>query len=196
MTSALLCNGSRVLTPDEATLIRSVIQKPSSRALFDLLLYTGLRFAEARQLADNPVIFDEGRGTLSIRSQKVKAKQNGRNVILGDKGIAAVREFLKLGGKVPATTSTFQNNLIAWCKAAGITSLATPPATGNQYGITVRTTRKTWESWLLAACPEQIVRITLSQGHSETVALHHYLNVSFTTEERQAIVQEVIGWCR
>ena len=196
MVSALLCNGSRVLTPAEASAIRSAISKPSSRALFDLLLYTGLRFAEARQLADNPAIFDESRGTLSIRSMKPSAKQSGRNVILGEKGIAAVREFLKMGAKVPANVTSWQVNLIAWCKAARLSPLPTVPEKGNPYGITARTTRKSWESWLLAACPDQIVRITLSQGHSETVALHHYLNVSFTAAERETIAAEVVGWCR
>ena len=91
MVSALLCNGSRVLTPAETTAIRSVISKPSSRALFDLLLYSGLRFAEVRQLAENPRLFDKGRGILTIRSMKPTARQAGRNVILGTKGTAAVR---------------------------------------------------------------------------------------------------------
>ena len=196
MSSALTCNGSRVLTPEEASAIRTVISKPSSRALFDLLLYSGLRFAEVRQLADNPAIFDEDRGTLSIRSMKPTARQAGRNVILGEKGVAAVREFLKMGAKVPANVTSWQQNLIAWCKAAHLETLPAVPEKGNPYGITARTTRKSWESWLLAACPDQIVRITLSQGHSETVALHHYLNVSFTAAERETIKAEVVGWCR
>jgi len=196
MVSALLCNGSRVLTPTEASAIRSVISKPSSRILFDLLLYTGLRFAEVRQIADNPVIFDEERGTLSIRSMKPSATQAARNVILGEKGAAAVREFIASGRKIPSHVTTWQNNLIAWCKAARLSPLPTVPEKGNPYGITARTTRKTWESWLLAACPDQIVRITLSQGHSETVALRHYLNVSFTAAEKETIKAEVVGWCR
>lgn len=196
MVSALLCNGSRVLTPAEASAIRSAISKPSSRALFDLLLYTGLRFAEVRQLADNPALFDEDRGTLTIKSMKPSAKQAGRNVILGEKGISAVREFLGMGAKIPAYVTTWQNNLIAWCKSASLSSLPTVQVRSNPYGITARTTRKTWESWLLAACPDQIVQITLSQGHSETVALRHYLNISFTVAEREAIAAEVVGWCR
>lgn len=196
MVSALLCNGSRVLTPAEASAIRSVISKPSSRALFDLLLYSGLRFAEVQQLADNPLLFDEERGTLSIKSMKPSAKQAGRNVILGTKGAAAVQAFVAAGAKVPAFVTTWQHNLIAWADAAGLSPLPTVKVKSNPFGITARTTRKTWESWLLAACPDQIVRITLSQGHSETVALRHYLNVAFTAAEREAIAAEVVGWCR
>lgn len=196
MPSALSCNGSRVLSPAEADAIRAVISKPSSRALFDLLLYTGLRFAEVRQLAADPSILDQERGTLAIRSTKAKARQVGRNVILGDRGRAAVAAFLEAGGKMPAHVTAWQQNLIAWSRAAGLAPLSGPTAAGNPAGMTTRTTRKTWESWLLAACPAEIVRITLSQGHSETIALRHYLNVSWTAEEREAIAAEVGGWCR
>ena len=49
-SSALTCNSSRVLTPIEADKIRDVIEKPSSKALFNLMLYTGLRLAEVQQL--------------------------------------------------------------------------------------------------------------------------------------------------
>lgn len=196
MPSALTCNGSRVLTPTEADAIRAVISKPSARALFDVLLYTGLRFAELRQLAETPAIFDEERGTLTIRSTKAKATQAGRNVILGDHGRAAVAAFLEAGAKMPAHVSAWQQNLIRWAEAAHLAPLPAPPEKGNPYGITVRTSRKTWESWLLSACPSEITRITLSQGHSETIALRHYLNVSFTAAEREAIRAEVVGWCR
>lgn len=196
MPSALSVAGSRVLTPAEADAIRTVISKPSSRALFDLLLYTGLRFSEVRQLADNPAIYNEGRNRIEIASTKPKAKAKGpkRDVVLGDRGRAAVRSFLDLGAKVPASVSAWQQNLIRWADLAGLAPL--PGATAsNPTGITVRTTRKTWESWLLAACPAEITRITYSQGHSETTALKHYLNISFMPEEVEAIRREVAGWC-
>ncbi|WP_304920350.1 hypothetical protein [Methanocalculus sp.] len=48
LLNALQMNGSRILSPTEAREIRSVIRKPSNRVLFDLLLYTGLRFVEVR----------------------------------------------------------------------------------------------------------------------------------------------------
>lgn len=195
MPSALSCNGSRVLSPAEASAIRSAIVRPSSRALFDILLYSGLRFSEVRQLAADPSIFDQERGMIAIRSTKAKARQVGRNVILGDRGRAAVAAFLEAGAKVPAHVTAWQQNLIAWSKAAGLAPLP-GSAAGNPAGITARTTRKTWESWLLAACPAEITRITLSQGHNETIALRHYLNVSWTVEEREAIQVEVTGWCR
>ena len=104
---------------------------------------------------------------------------------------------------MPAHVTSWQLNMIAWSAAARLSLLPTPPAAGNPYGITARTIRKSWESWLFATCPDQIVRITLSPGHIETVALRPspfalrpYINVAFTVEERDAIAAEVAGWCR
>ena len=53
-SSALTCNSSRVLTPEEAYQTRAVIEKPSARALYDLMLYTGLRLAEVKQTRREP----------------------------------------------------------------------------------------------------------------------------------------------
>ena len=194
MVSALTCNGSRVLTPGEASSIRRVISKPSNRALFDLMLYTGLRLEEVRQLVEHPEIFDEERRLLVIKSGKAKASQRSRNVILSDKGVEAVRAFLQ-APKMPASSSAWQTNLIRWSKIAGLSPLpGRSEEGGNIFGITVRTSRKSLESWLLTAYPDRAAWIALSQGHTETTALGHYLNVSFTDQERNDILDEVKGW--
>ncbi len=85
-------------------------------------------------------------------------------------------------------------NLIRWAKRARITALPGYEQDNNPTGITVRTTRKTWESWLLASYPDKVINITLSQGHTETTALRHYFNISFTPAERQALKEETRGW--
>jgi len=194
--SALICNGQRVLTPDEVTAIQSVITKPSSRALFDLLLYTGLRLSEVKQIVDNPAIFDEKRKIITITSSKKEATQKTRNVHLCDNGITAVKAFIQ-NPQIPSSPSAWQMNLIRWCKSARIEPLAgkDPLDTGNIFGITVRTTRKTLESWLLTAYPDRSVYVALSQGHTVLVQLQHYLNLSYTEEERAEIKELVKGWC-
>lgn len=190
--NALQANGSRILSPAEAAAIRSVIVKPSNRALFDLLLYTGLRFVEIRQLAENPGIYDRDRRLLAIRSGKSRATQRYRNVMLCDKGVETVAAYLDVS-KIPTSSSAWQMNLIRWCRQAGVSEL--PGRRGsNPYGITVRTSRKTLESWLLSAYPDKIAWVALSQGHVESVSLRHYLTAGFTNGEREAIRGEVGGW--
>lgn len=195
--TALVCNGQRVLTPNEATAIQNVITKPSSRALFDLLLYSGLRLSEVKQIVDNPAIFDEKRKIITITSSKKEATQKTRNVHLCDNGITAFKEFLQ-NPKIPSSPSAWQMNLIRWCRSARIEPLPGKEVTdtGNIYGITVRTTRKTLESWLLTAYPDRSVYVALSQGHTVLVQLQHYLNLSWTEEERTEIKDLVSGWCK
>lgn len=191
--SALISNGSRVLTPLEVKAIRSVISKPSLLGLFDLLLYTGMRLSEVRQLVDNPGIFDEERKTILIVSGKAKATQKDRNILLNEKGLQAVREFLKCP-VYPQSPFAWQKNLIRWCRAAHLSELPNPEHETNPYGITVRSTRKTWESWLMTCHEDKAVRIALSQGHKESTQIGHYLNLLFTDHEYQAICGEVEGW--
>jgi len=40
--------------------------------------------------------------------------------------------------------------------------------------MSTKTTRKTWESWLVWYYPEKIASIFGSQGHNELTALRHY----------------------
>lgn len=193
MTTALQCNSSRVLTVDEANRIRAVIEKPTSKALYDLLLHTGMRLSEVKQLADNPAVFDKDRRSIAIKSGKAAARQSGRNVCLSDKGVLAVQAYLD-NPSVPASPGAWQKNLIRWAQRARLTALPGQEQSNNPTGITVRTSRKTLESWLLAAHPDKFPFIVLSQGHNEMVSIKHYLNMTWTKEERAAIKSEVIGW--
>lgn len=193
MVNALTCNSSRILTPDEADRIRAVIEKPTSRALYDLMLYTGLRLVEVKQLSDNPAIFDPERRTITIKSGKVKASQLSRNVCLSDRGMQAVVQYLK-NPSVPSSSHVWQSNLIRWAQRARLQALPGQEQSNNPSGITVRTSRKSLESWLLAAYPEKVINIVLSQGHNETTALRHYFNIAFTAAEREAIREQVKGW--
>lgn len=193
MTSALVSNGSRVLTPHEVYALRSVISKPSLLALFNLLLYSGMRLSEVRQLVENPGLFDEERKTILIVSGKAKATQRDRNILLNEKGLQAVREFLK-NPVYPQSPFAWQKNLIRWCRAAHLEELQIVEHESNRYGVTVRSTRKTWESWLMTCHEDKAVRIALSQGHKESTQIGHYLNLLFTDEEYNQICEEVSDW--
>lgn len=197
MASPLFVEGSRILTPDEVTAIRSVIYKRAPRAMFDLLLYTGIRLYEVRQLADNPAIFDEERKQLSITGtiRKPESTAQVREVRVGDRGCASVRTFLDLGAKVPGNEATWHMNLSRWSKAAGLVPLATATTGSNPAGITTRTCRRTWESWLNAAFPAEVARIALSQGRFRTAAIRRYGSIPWTDDEMEAIRREVEGWC-
>ena len=69
------------------------------------------------------------------------------------------------------------------------------PYTTN--GCAFRSLRKTWESWLTSFYGNNIQmreRILSSQGHKKEIALTHYLEISFDTEDLKDIEKEVEGF--
>lgn len=185
--------GSRIFTPLEVKRIQKVISKPSLLALFNLLLFTGMRLSEVAELARKPLLFDPVRRCIEIHSTKSKAKTAVRKVRLNDQGIEAVKEYLK-NPYVPSSSSTWQNNLIRWSRQAHLTEFDYPDSPSNPYKVTVRSTRKTWESWLISCYEEKLPTITKSQGHTETVALKHYIDFGFMQDELEQIAGYTAGW--
>jgi len=61
-------------------------------------------------------------------------------------------------------------------------------------GIMPKMTRKTWISWLMVIYPEDGLRIAASSGHSVATMQRHYLNLPFSTTEKEQIRGYVIGW--
>jgi hypothetical protein len=57
-----------------------------------------------------------------------------------------------------------------------------------------KTTRKTWESWLVWYYPEKFATIFGSQGHNELTALRHYVNLPFNTRDKEEMKSFVEGW--
>ena len=87
----------RILTPAEVAAIRSVIGRPRLRILFDVMLSTGMRYADLRQVLAEPDRFDEERGTISILTRGKKQ----RTVVLGDRG----RDGMSVPSRQQRTTS-------------------------------------------------------------------------------------------
>jgi len=64
----------------------------------------------------------------------------------------------------------------------------------NPEGLGPKTTRKTWESWLVLCYPEKTPHIFLSQGHNEMTALKHYVNLPFIGSDKEQAMKFVEGW--
>jgi len=181
MTSIIVKEGVRILRPSEYERLLEAMNKNEHKLIFDGFLYSGVRFAEGVRLHKNPKQFD-GHFINLPPDLKSGRKRIERTVHLCPMGRKAVSLFLKVP-KIP-TRQTFNVNLKRWASKAGI---------GDE-GMCCKTTRKTWESWLMTAFPERTIEIFLSQGHSEVTSLKHYLNLSFLPEDKMSIKQYVGGW--
>lgn len=183
--SPILKNKVRVLRPNEYKLIESEILKMHHKVMLQALLFTGMRFIELRRLKNNPKWFDGDFIKISlgagINKEKIRLKE--RWVRLNALGKMAITNYLMIPQELP-TNQTWRENLIRWAENAGIESI----------GLCPKSSRKTWESWLMFYYPDKALQILMSQGHSGEISLKHYLNFPFTMQDKMEMNQYVGGW--
>ncbi len=187
--------GTRILRPAEYDALLDQIKRLKTkykyREIANALLYTGMRWVELERFHTHDTDpknrekwFDRRAMVIYLpreASRKKKRTMPDRYVYLSSQGITHVENFLRYVDKLPGRVSL--NNLLAlWGKKA------------NLGRISVKTFRKTWESWLVAAYPNLIPLIAMSQGHTEITAMRHYLNLPFTKEDLEEIKIRTAGW--
>ena len=69
----------RILTPKEYQALRSAIPKDSHKTIFDILLITGMRYAELLRLYDNPAWYNEKKNLIHL-SQEAQKKHKRRQL--------------------------------------------------------------------------------------------------------------------
>lgn len=178
----IIKEGVRIFRPHEFASLFNAIPKNEHKQMMEAELYTGMRFSEARWLQKNPKAFDGN--TILMPSSKKQARHKERFIRLNKNGKRAVKYFIDSKKKLP-TIQTWDENLIRWAKKAGL----------DIEGICAKSTRKTWEAWLMSqyGCEHQI-EIFLSIGHTKETALEYYLMMPFSDKEKQDIKFYTDGW--
>ena len=175
---------TRILRPNEYEALLKGCAKIEYKTMLQALLYTGMRYIEMKRFQQHPYWYDGDFIHLPREATlKKKRTQIERWVRLNNQGRMAIQYFIKNKKPLP-TYISFNANLKCWAKRAGL----------NPIGMSVKTTRKTWESWLMFCYPQQIAMITLSQGHTALTSLQHYINMPFTESDRLEIQNYVQGW--
>ena len=183
-TDILHMANCRILKPNEVTKLIRAIPKVIYVDMFEALLYSGCRYVEMKRLYKHPKWFrDKFIHLTKEGSRKKKATISERYVHLNQAGIGAIRHFLD-GDKNLPTYKSWRDDLKRWTKMADV----------NPDRLSPKTTRKTWESWLVWYYPEKIATIFGSQGHTELTALRHYVNLPFTQEDKVDMKRYVEGW--
>jgi len=176
----------RILRPFEAKALINAIPKKKQRLIFEALLYSGCRYIELKRLLEKPQMFEPVNlrihlDSYAIRKAKIKLKE--RYVVLSPVGKRVIESFIE---SIESLTEykTWTENLQRWAKFAGIS----PDRLGP------KTTRKTWESWLVTYYPHLTNHIFLSQGHNAMVALKHYVTLPFNKDDKEQMKEFVYGW--
>ena len=176
--------GVRILRPSEYEALLRAVQKKRHRTMLQALLYTGMRYIELQRFQDYPGWFTgEFIHLPKIADRKVHRTQPERWVRLNQQGRMIIEYFLQLDDKLPAYQN-WRDNMRRWAEIAGI----------SPDGMGAKTTRKTWESWLMFYYPGYMADITLSQGHDTITSIQHYLNMPFTEVDQLQMKNYVEGW--
>lgn len=180
----LIIENTRVFRPFEYKLLLGAIPKKEHRTNISGLFYTGLRYVEAQRFKENPQWFDgEFIHLPEMACLKGERKQLRRVIILNPVGRTIVQYFLDNGVNLPCWQS-WKDNLRRWAVKAGL----------NPEKINVKTTRKTWESFLMSTYPTKLNEITLSQGHTAITSIQHYQAIGFNDNDKRDMLEFVEGW--
>lgn len=175
----------RILTPKEYESLRAAIPKDQHKTILDILLITGMRYAELLRLYEHQEWYNEKRNLIHLPEQaqrKHKRKQIERTIHpLPSMFNYILKDFWQ--ARKPPLEATWNQNMQRWAKAARI----------NPYGMSVKTTRKTIESWMIAAGVLEST-VCLRQGHDSLTSMRHYQGLAFSDDELKDIKKQLTAW--
>lgn len=174
---------TRVFRPNEILEMRKYMEF-EERTNFDMCLLLGARYEECRRIQNNPRWYD-GEKFVHITEHKAKRIAPNRAIRLSNKGINIIEYFFKNDKKLP-TVQHFDKKLKEWSEKAGL----------GIEGVSARSLRKTWESWLVASFENSLMTVCGSQGHSKLTSFESYTNTGFTDEDILKMKEWVDGYIK
>lgn len=175
----------RVLTPREYENLKLAIPKESHKTIFEILIITGIRYAELLRLFEHKEWYNEKRNIIHLPEEaqkKHKRRQLERTIHPLPYGFDYILKAFWAGRK-PPLEATWNKNLQRWGKTAGL----------SPFGLSVKTTRKTIESWSIAAGLLES-SVCLRQGHDSLTSMRHYQGLAFSEDEIRDIEKQLASW--
>lgn len=185
-TKPIVVQNTRILTPSEYAWLRRYLPTELHREFLDGLLVTGMRATEWEAFVrDDFDWYDQPRRSIVVPEyavKKVKVKVKRRNIMLSDAGILAIDKLIRRQDAIPKNAPLLHMPLRAsWgvtLRRAAYKGRIPDPDT-----IVPKSTRKTWESWLILTHPNNSLQITMSMGHDDRTAMRHYLGLGWSVQE-------------
>jgi len=180
----IFVKGTRILGPWDYDQFVSSIQKDYLQDIFNICFWTGMRYVEVQRLHGHPEWYWPQRRTIHLPEEaqrKAKRKQVERYIYPIPPQVEGILKYFFKGRK-PPTQTAWNNNLIRWAEKADM----------NPRGITSKSTRKSIESWMIAA-DIPLNEICLRQGHDSLTSMRHYQGLPFTLAEQEEIKKR-LAW--
>lgn len=176
----------RILNPFDYDSMVQAIVKPYLQTIFNIAMFTGMRWEEIVRLWSHPELVMLERRVIELNKdaqKKVKRKNPIRLVPIVPQIENELKYFFK--NRRPPTVQTWDADLKRWAAKADL----------GQVGISAKMTRASIEMWMIVAeLPEN--QICLRQGHDSVTSLNHYqtLKAAFTEPEIHEIKKRLAGW--
>ena len=194
--------GTVILRPGECKRLIEALPKKDYKTIFRALLFSGMRYIEMQRFQKHPSWFDNEFINLPKESvHKHKRTQLERSVRLSPIGKMAIEHFTELRLTMP-TYQSWNSNLACWAYHAELhgaekyinLNKKNRPTEYRCPKLSVKSTRKTYESWLVFYYPTRLTEILLSQGHNHITSIKHYLNMPFNQHDKIDMKDFVEGW--
>lgn len=170
----------RILSPSEYKKLLGGIDKVDQRFRIETMLNTGMRYEELRRFEKK--FFNPKTRDITLPASITKTKR-GRAVQLTPNFSQKLEIFLSKSDLNFPTRASMNTNLSRWAKNAGLDWSPDP-----------KTFRKTIETWLIFAGYDSF-KVAISQGHTQTVQIAHYQNMSSCLKNELKEVKEFTeGW--
>ncbi|MEM3447393.1 MAG: hypothetical protein QXV17_07775 [Candidatus Micrarchaeaceae archaeon] len=176
----------RILRPIEYEILRSLANYEKT-TLMDCHLLTGMRYEELLRFRKHPEWWDEKQLIFlpEWAQKKWMRKQKQRVIRLSIKGGATIPHLFRI--KMPQRTAYDQ-----WLRRISLKAWQMYGLRPD--GISSKSFRKTYESWLMFYYPNHVEEIYLSQGHDKLTSLAFYSNPAFYESDKLAMKPYVEGW--
>ena len=185
MNEPIYVKGVRILSPNEYDEYVSNIDKPYHKTQFEINFWSGMRYIEFQRFYAHPEWHMKGRKTIHLpeaASKKVKRKALERYIYPIPPQIEGILPYFHKDMQPPCQ-KVCNGNYKRWAVKTGF----------EPKGFTTKMTRKTIESWMVAAeVPLNVV--CLRQGHDSMTSMNHYQGLPFSDAEITDIKSRLAGW--
>lgn len=180
----------RIFRPQEWDSFVNSISNAKTRTVYQSLFYSAMRYAELARLVENSEWFHPQKRYIDLpfmAEKKNKQGLKGRYIWLTPMGVEVIRTLTEQYERLDDVTIFWQRLQTAKKNFSVSGYLAE--------GISPKSPRKTYESYLVLTYQQKrFSEICLSLGHTELTALKYYLNLPFSTEDKQLMRKYVEGW--
>lgn len=184
-------NRDRFFFPNEWIAFKKAI-RPEYFHIFEVLINTGSRINEARNIKPSDIDFVNRR--LTLRVTKVKARKGEKNP--RPRIIPISTEFCKYLSKYIKQNKIAPDSFILTISTPGANQLLKRglirASITDWKAFSIHNIRKTFEMWLLALGIDSL-KVTAHVGHSMQVAAGSYISADVLSHDEKLLIRQILG---